>query len=253
MIAIRGDIHGDIYELTLQCERFGFGKKDYIIITGDFGGVWHVADSDNRTTMQRFRQAENELNFLAKQDYTILFIDGNHENFDRLSKYPVKEWHGGKVHEIRHNVLHLMRGEIFNVEDKTFLAMGGARSHDIDDGILEITDVDKIRTYSKERKFFRINHLSWWADEIPSQEERNNCLKNIANANWKVDYILSHEMPSSDVILLGRRYHPDEYSKWLETLRQKVDYTNWFGGHYHVTKQLNDKDYILYRDMKCIR
>ena len=30
----------------------------------------------------------------------------------------MKEWHGGKVHEIRPHVLHLMRGQVFEIEDR---------------------------------------------------------------------------------------------------------------------------------------
>ena len=45
--------------------------------------------------------------------------------------YPVEEWHGGKVHKIRDSVLHLMRGEIFDIDGKKFFAFGGAKSHNI--------------------------------------------------------------------------------------------------------------------------
>ena len=45
-----------------------------------------------------------------------VFIDGNHENYDRLSAYPVTEWRGGKVHRIADNILHLMRGQVFEID-----------------------------------------------------------------------------------------------------------------------------------------
>lgn len=51
------------------------------------------------------------------------------------ARYPVAEWHGGKVHRIRPHVLHLMRGQIFELEGCRFFTMGGAKSHDIEDGI----------------------------------------------------------------------------------------------------------------------
>ena len=35
-----------------------------------------------------------------------------YENFDLLNALPEKEWHGGRVHEVRENILHLMRGQI---------------------------------------------------------------------------------------------------------------------------------------------
>ena len=39
-------------------------------------------------------------------------------NFDRLYAYPVEMWHGGKAHKIRPSVIHLMRGQIFELEEK---------------------------------------------------------------------------------------------------------------------------------------
>lgn len=59
---------------------------------------------------------------------------------DSLAEYPVSEWNGGKVQFIRPNVIHLTRGQIYNIDGSTFFTMGGARSHDIQDGILEPDD-----------------------------------------------------------------------------------------------------------------
>lgn len=65
---------------------------------------------------------------------------GNHENFDRLYQYPVEDWHSGKVHKIRESVLHLMRGQVFEIEEKKIFSFGGASSHDIQGGVLEPDD-----------------------------------------------------------------------------------------------------------------
>ena len=61
------------------------------------------------------------LDWLDNKNFTTLFVDGNHENFTRLYNYPVEEWHGGKVHKIRDSVIHLMRGEIFDIDNKKYL------------------------------------------------------------------------------------------------------------------------------------
>ena len=45
----------------------------------------------------------------------------------RWKDSPVAEWHGGKVHRIRPHVLHLMRGQIFELEGCRFFTMGGAK------------------------------------------------------------------------------------------------------------------------------
>lgn len=73
-------------------------------------------------------------------NFKKLLTDGNHENFDRLYAYPVEMWHGGKVHKIRPSVIHLMRGQIFELEEKKIFTFGGASSHDISAGILEPDD-----------------------------------------------------------------------------------------------------------------
>lgn len=46
-------------------------KNDYLRITGDFGFVWDGSKTD-----------EYWLNWLNKKPYTVLFVDGNHENFE---------------------------------------------------------------------------------------------------------------------------------------------------------------------------
>lgn len=118
MIWVTGDTHGDW--ITRLCtdsfpEQKEMTKDDYVIICGDFG-IWR--DS----ARQRYA-----LKWLEEKKFTTLFIDGNHENYDVLDAYPVSEWHGGKVHFIKPSAIHLMRGQIFNIERKTFFTFGGAR------------------------------------------------------------------------------------------------------------------------------
>ena len=112
MIYITGDCHSNF-------ERFNTGnfpeqkemtKDDYVIICGDFGGVWN---KDGESKMET-----SALDWLDGKVFTTLFVDGNHENFDRLYAYPVEMWHGGKAHKIRPSVIHLMRGQIFELEEK---------------------------------------------------------------------------------------------------------------------------------------
>ena len=114
MIYVTGDTHGDwVSRLSTDAfpEQKEMTKEDYVIVCGDFG-IW------NDTKQERYN-----LDWLEDKPFTTLFVDGNHENFDRLYAMPVSEWHGGKVHEIRPSVLHLMRGEIFEIEDKSFFVM----------------------------------------------------------------------------------------------------------------------------------
>ena len=171
MIYITGDTHADFSrfeedKFPIQSEMT---KNDYIIICGDFGGVWnYIVESIYE---------KHWLDWLNNKNFTTLFVDGNHENFERLYNYPVEEWHGGKVHKIRESVIHLMRGEIFNIDNKKFFTFGGARSHDIMDGILNIDEYEKIYEYRKRGAYFRIRDYSWWDLELPTDEEMKNGIK----------------------------------------------------------------------------
>lgn len=70
---------------------------------------------------------------------------GNYENFDQLYNYPIEEWNGGKIHKINDSVFHLMRGQVFKIDGKSFFTFGGASSHNIPDGILEMDNPRVLR------------------------------------------------------------------------------------------------------------
>ena len=127
MIYATGDTHGNFQRFAPEHfpEQAGMTKEDYMIICGDFGGVWDGG-----------KKEERNLDWLEDLPFTTLFISGNHENFDLLRKYPTEEWNGGKIQRIRPHVIHLMRGQVFDLQGYSFFTMGGARSHDIEDGIL---------------------------------------------------------------------------------------------------------------------
>lgn len=251
-IYITGDIHGNPERLGVHSfyeqKDFSRNKEDnYVIVLGDFGLVWN-RDEENR-------QEKWWLNWLQEKPFTTLFLDGNHENHIRLNTYPIKEWNGGKVHEIRSNVLHLMRGEIFNIEDKKFFVMGGASSHDIQDGILDYEDPDwrdKAKQLDAKGKYmYRIKGLSWWEEEMPSDTELENGLKNLEKHNNKVDFILTHSPSTSQLYLLGGKglYEPDKLTNYLEEVRINTEYKKHFMGHMHINKAINDKDIVLYEQI----
>lgn len=171
MIYVTGDIHGDTYHFD---EEFMPGESnwtsdDKLIICGDFGCVWY---NENDYTGKK---AENSnLDNLVLRPYQILFCEGNHENFNELYKFPIVEIYGGKAHKIRDNIYHLMRGEIYEVDDQTIFVMGGAYSID---------------------KYMRQKGISWWEQETPNDVEYKNAVTNLKKVNFKVDYIISHTAP----------------------------------------------------------
>ena len=235
MIYVTGDCHGDFrrFNTEIFTEQKEMTKNDTVIILGDFGGVWDFRGES--------RSEKYWLDWLDKKPFTTVFIDGNHECFSRLYQYPIKEWREGKVHEIRPSVLHLMRGEIFTIEKNTFFAFGGASSHDINDGILDpVNDASKIKDwYQDYTKMFRINGISWWKEELPSQEEMNNGLLNLQKVNNKVDYIITHSPYTSLLRQMdggSGLYENDYLTDYLQKIKQTVDYKYWLFGHMHVNQ-----------------
>lgn len=248
MVFVTGDCHADFHRFNRK--RFPLQKKltrdDTVIICGDFGGVW--ADTEE----ERYW-----LNWLSQKSFTICFVDGNHENFDRLyNEFEIVDFHGGRAHKIRDNIYHLMRGYVFNFEGKKFFAFGGASCHDIKDGILDRDDyqTDKefkkiIKIYQWWRRMFRINHISWWKEELPSQEEMNFGLKTLSERGYKVDYVITHCLPQEVCSMLGFR-EPDTITLFFNTLlRNGLKFTKWYCGHYHLNTQIMGKFNILYESI----
>lgn len=234
MVYITGDTHGSwinrLCSFTFP-EGRDMNKNDYVIILGDFG-IWDNSDHE-----------KHALDWLDNKPFTTLFISGNHDNYDILDNLPVEEWHGGKVNYVRDSVIHLMRGQIFNIEDKSFFTFGGASSHDISDGILDMNDPD-----FKEKKkildmnpysLYRIDHKTWWSRELPSENEMLEGVENLKIHNNKVDYILTHSPYTSILSVMDGNsglYKSDVLADYLQDIKQTVDYKHWLFGHMHVNE-----------------
>ena len=70
MIYATGDTHGHFQRFAPEHfpEQAGMTKEDYMIICGDFGGVWDGG-----------KKEERNLDWLEDLPFTTLFISGNHE------------------------------------------------------------------------------------------------------------------------------------------------------------------------------
>lgn len=247
MIYITGDCHQNYerFHASIFPEQKEMTKDDYVIICGDFGGVWHKDKENKEETMR--------MDWLECKSFTTLFVDGNHENFDRLNAYPVEEWHGGKVHKIRPSVIHLMRGQVFEIDGRSIFAFGGASSHDIDGGILEPDDPDfkkKKKELDKGWRPYRINHISWWQQELPSEEEMEEGRKNLAAHDNTVDFIVTHCCASSTQNLTGgSMYALNAETAYLEEIKQNTRFKKWFFGHYHDNRNVNAEEIVLYEQI----
>lgn len=223
-IYVTGDTHGstDFYKLRkFADEHSELTKEDYVIIAGDFGAIW------NNKTLAEDLKPYSELPF------TVLFVDGNHENFDLINSFPVEEWRGGKVHKIKPNIIHLMRGQVFEIEGKTFLTLGGATSID---------------------KAYRSEGISWWKIEELSIEDFDRAITNLKRYNYKVDYIISHSCGQRALRyppLRNRKFQIGIYPEnmLLTNIEEMADFNHWYFGHYHMDANLNDKMTVLYNDI----
>lgn len=229
MIYITGDMHNDFRRISnknLKKNNIPLSEEDYLIVCGDFGLCW-----------ARDRTFEWGCNWFAQTKFTTLWVQGNHENYDMIAEYPLKEWHGGKVrHIVRDKVILLERGQIFNIEGKSFFTFGGASSHDTQGGLLDRNDpdFDFCLKYARNNWLpYRIIGESWWAQELPSEDEMQEGLNNLKAVDYKVDYVITHCCASNLQHLIKPNYKNDVLTDYFQQLEERLDYKHWFFGHYH--------------------
>lgn len=243
MIYATGDCHGDYRRFAMEIfpEQKEMTKNDYVIVCGDFG-YWDES-----------KEQKYWMKWLDNKPFTTLWVDGNHENFDLLKKRKVTRWHGGNVQYIMPSVIRLMRGQIYDIEGLKIFTFGGAKSHDISGGILEPTDPRfkiKKRKLDKNQELYRINHVSWWKEELPEEEELAEGLRNLITNNWSVDYIISHCCATStQERIAGEEYQPDILTRYFEKIKEMCRYRKWFFGHYHDNRNVNSREILLYEQI----
>ena len=117
MIYITGDVHGDWLSRLKKAsfpEQKILTRNDYVFIAGDFG-IWNNSPEENY-----------KLDWLENRNFTTVFVEGNHSNYDILDELPIEMWHGGKVHFVRPHIIHLMRGQVYEICGKKIFTFGGA-------------------------------------------------------------------------------------------------------------------------------
>ena len=225
---ITGDCHGDFSRIYDFCEFYNTSQKDDVmIVLGDAGINYFLDERDN--------WLKDELSLLP---ITLFCIHGNHEERPyNISTYLEKDWNGGKVYyeEGYPNILFAKDGEIYNLNGKRTLVIGGAYS------------IDK---HSRIR-----SGRPWFESEQPDEKIKAYVEEWLKAANWEVDCVLSHTCP--------RRYEPTEQfmfgvkqwlvdkktEDWLDVIADKLTYEKWYLGHFHCYKE-KGKIKILYKDIE---
>lgn len=214
---ITGDTHGmnDIRKLTN--ENFPIqeelDKSDVLCIAGDAAICWTGGNTDKQ--LQKWYE---------DKPFTTLVIDGNHEGHELLSKLPIIKKFKGKVRKVSDSVFYAIRGEIYTINGKKILTLGGADSID---------------------KHLRIKGIDWWEQESITQKDFNNALDNLERYNYDVDYFITHTGGSEVVRFLGFNTFPsDKYIDFI--LNSLPPKTRHYCGHYHVDMIANLRTKILY-------
>ena len=220
MVYITGDMHGDLsrlYDKEFRKLRAG----DVLIVCGDFGYIF----SGGKTEKQA-------INFFAKRKFVTAFIDGTHDNLERIKATRSTVWHGGMVHRIKGNLLYLCRGQIFKIEGSTFFAFGGGESTDKD---------------------MRIAAGNWWREEEPTPAEMADGARVLDEAGLKVDYIVTHEPPSlvkSSILLRrGENDNTNKINGYFEEIGRSCEFRRWYFGSLHEDRVITDRYTCVFKKL----
>lgn len=243
MIFVTGDIHGGIDISKISNENFPQAKQltrnDYVIVCGDFGLPFLPSDTwdgdqfiSNKAARKNQKAYINWMKWLNERNYTLLWLDGNHDNHPFWYEQPTEEWCGGKVnvHPLAENVIHLKRGEYYTIDGHTFWVMGGAASHD---------------------KEYRTEGYSWWPEEIPSMNEMRHGVETLEAHDNNVDFILTHTMPQSLMApVTGVAYAKEPTQTYLDHIHDTANFQYWYCGHMHIdVNDMEQRIRVLYHDV----
>ncbi len=212
MIYVTGDIHGD-YESLMDRPLGRLKKGDKLIVTGDFGFVW---DNSNKEI--------SNLKKLGKKKYDILFVEGAHENFERLREYPEVDLYQGKGYKLDHNIYCLKRGEIYMIDGKSVLALGG--------GLPPYDDEPREDPPS-----------------MPTDEELKYAVDNIQQNRRRVDLIVTHEPPASVKRLIDRSATVNDLNIFLDTVMKNTRYGKWYFGALHQDRAVSENLICVFEDV----
>lgn len=212
-IMVLGDTHGNTDQALLAVQTAGAMNIDTIVQCGDFG-LW-----------DHFKKGVDFLDEVNRElmdnGITLIWVDGNHENFDRLEWYcannPKNQW--GQVF-IRSNILYSPRGCKWKLDDKMFMSVGGAVS------------VDKDWRQKQQGK----RRIQWWPQEQLTDDELDLIIQRHEASPGSVDFLFTHDCPTN-APFRGRLKNDDEsqiHRQRMDRLGKVIKPAMWFHGHMHT-------------------
>ena len=224
MVLYTGDTHGKIQKITNAIRNGFVTADDTIVILGDAGFNYYGNDSGDKRTKSR----------LNKEGVTVFCIHGNHEmRPETIPTYITKIWNGGTVYyeEKYPNILFAKDGEIFDLDGRKTIVIGGAYSVD---------------------KFYRLrNGYRWFPDEQPSEETKARVEAVLEGCNWEIDQVLTHTCPSKYIpaeaflSCVDQSTVDNSTEEWLDTIEKRLKYGRWLCGHWHIDKKIDDFRFVM--------
>ena len=224
MIYYTGDIHGEPNKILYYVSEYNLTSEDVIVILGDVGVNYFGNDKGDK----------NRKRTLNKCGVPILCIHGNHEmRPESIISYKEILWRGGIVYieEEFPNLLFAKDGELYDLDDKKAIAIGGAYSVD---------------------KFYRLlKGMKWFADEQPSEEIKKRVIDKLDSVNWNVDIVLSHTCPEKYIPtetflpMIDQSTVDNSTEHWLDAIEDKLTYQKWYCGHWHIDKKIDKIRFIM--------
>ena len=221
LICITGDMHGDISRFNDKRIK-ALKKNDVLIVCGDFGFVWDGS-----------KREQKMLRKIGKKRFYTLFVDGCHENFDLLDRFPEADFCGGAVHRISGNLMHIKRGAVLSMQGYKFFAFGGGQTKEID---------------------IRRESHTWFEAELPDNDEIDYASENLKNAGSEIDYIITHEPPASMKEFLGFEVNQISFMHtFFDKVKTDCKFKMWFFGKAHINKLIPPKYRCLFDEVVVLK
>lgn len=229
MVYVTGDTHRNFKRIFDFCAERNTTKDDVLIILGD-ACINYFLD-------RRDLELKKDL---SDFEITLLCVHGNHEERPFMIKtYRKKKWRGGTVYCEKEfpNMLFAKDGEIYDLEGKKAIAIGGA--------------------YSVDKQYRISSGAPWFPTEQPSEEIRNYVEEALDRVGWHIDAVLSHTAPlkyePTDVFLPNVEQETVDKSteRWLDSIEDRLDYRRWYCGHYHCNRKI-DRLEILFEEFAVL-
>ena len=219
MIYITGDTHREFSRLY-NLEKT---ENNMLIILGDAVINYYLNEEDIR-----FKD------YLKSFKIKLFCVRGNHEERpENIATYKEVDMFGGKVF-IENNYPNLVfakDGEIYNIDGKSVLIIGGA--------------------YSVDKEYRLMHGYHWFKDEQLSNNEMNNILEKVKGKHF--DIVLTHTCPYKyeprEVLMQGLDQSKVDKSMehFLDTIEESISYDKWYCGHYHTEKQIDKLEFMFGR------